>query len=86
VLGELGLLLVLNSSGVSGRAAAAGWGGDRYVAWRDGDDTCVRVTLVMDADADTAELRSALRRLQRAREGLRVTGPTAGPVTFTSCG
>jgi hypothetical protein len=85
VLGELGLLLVLNASGVSGRAAADGWGGDRYVAWRDGDDTCVRVTVAMDSPADTTELRAALGRLQRSRDGVAVTGPAAGPVTFTSC-
>jgi hypothetical protein len=86
VLGELGLLLVLNASGVSGQTAATGWGGDRYVAWRDGDDTCVRVRIAMDTAADTAELRTALGRLQKARDGLTVTGPRAGPVTFTSCG
>jgi hypothetical protein len=86
VLGELGLILVLNTSGVSGRDAATGWGGDRYVAWRDGDDTCVRVRVAMDSKADTDELRAALRRLQAEREGVNVTGPAAGPLVFTSCG
>jgi hypothetical protein len=86
VLGELGLLLVLNASGVSGRDAAAGWGGDRYVAWRDGDDTCVRVRIAMDTPQDTAELRAALARLRAARKGLTVSGPAAGPLVFTSCG
>ena len=84
VLGELGLLLVLNASGVSGQRAAEGWGGDRYIAWKDGDDTCVRVTVAMDSPHDDAELRHAFDGLARARKGVKVTG--RGPVTLTSCG
>jgi hypothetical protein len=86
VFGELELLLVLNTSGVSGADAAAGWGGGRYVAWRKGDDTCVRVTLAMDTPTDTTELRTALVRLQRTRTAFTVSGPDSGPITFTSCG
>jgi hypothetical protein len=84
VLGELGLLLVLNATGTSGERAATGWGGDRYVAWRDGDHTCVRTTLTMDSPQDDAELRRALDDLARDRTGVKVTG--RGPTTFTSCG
>jgi hypothetical protein len=83
VLGELGLLLVLSTTGPAQRAAA-GWGGDRYVAWRDGDDTCVRITIAMDTPQDDAELRQALDRLAEERDGVKVTGK--GPFTFTSCG
>jgi hypothetical protein len=83
VLGELGLLLVLNAGGTSGQKAAAGWGGDRYIAWEDGDDTCVRVTIATDSPQDDAELRQALDALARSREGIKVTG--RGPITFTSC-
>lgn len=84
VLGELGLLLVLNASGTDGRAAAKGWGGDRYVAWRDGKNTCVRTTIAMDSLQDDAELRRALDEIARDRRGFKVEGK--GPITFTSCG
>lgn len=84
VLGELGLLLVLAGGGASGQAAARGWGGDRYVAWRDGDDTCVRTTVSMDTLQDDAELRKALDRVAASRKNLKVEGK--GPITFTSCG
>jgi hypothetical protein len=84
VLGELGLLLVLNGSGTSGQKAAAGWGGDRYIAWEDGDDTCVRVTIATDSPQDDAELRRALDTLAQSRKGVKVTG--IGPMTMTSCG
>ena len=81
---------MLNASGVSGREAAAGWGGDRYVAWRDGDETCVRTTVAMDTSGDEAQLRVALVQLAAARkgEGVRLElGPRGrGPTTFTSCG
>lgn len=84
VMGELVLLLVLNASGTSGQRAAEGWGGDRYIAWEDGDDTCVRVTIATDSPQDDAELRQALDRLARSRKGVQVTGK--GPLTMTSCG
>ena len=84
VVGELVLLLILNESGTSGQRAAAGWGGDRYVAWRDGDDTCVRMSFVMDTARDSAELGQALDRLADARDGVEVQGN--GPFTVTSCG
>jgi hypothetical protein len=84
VMGELILLLVLNESGVSGQRAAAGWGADRYVAWRDGDDTCFRVNIAMDTPQDDAELRQALQRLDDERDGFDWSG--RGPFTFTACG
>lgn len=84
VVGELVLLLVLNSSGVNGEVAAEGWGGDRYIAWREGDDTCVRINIAMDSPQDDAELRQALDRLARSRDGVTVSG--RGPFVVTSCG
>lgn len=84
VMGELILLLVLNESGVSGQRAAAGWGADRYVAWRDGDDTCFRVNIAMDTPQDDGELRQALQRLDDERDGFDWSG--RGPFTFTACG
>jgi hypothetical protein len=84
VVGELVLLLILNSSGANGEVAAEGWGGDRYIAWRDGDDTCVRINIAMDSPQDDAELRQALDRLARSRDGVTVSG--RGPFVVTSCG
>lgn len=84
VLGELGLLLVFAASGTAGQAAARGWGGDRYVAWRDGKDTCVRTTIAMDTLQDDAELRKALDSVASSRKRVKVEGK--GPITFTSCG
>ena len=85
ILGELDVLLLLSEGGVPGQLAAEGWGGGRYVAWADGDETCVRTTIATDSPQDDAELRQALDRLAKARDdGFEVTG--RGPITFTSCG
>lgn len=84
--GELGLVLLLADDLGRNTAlrAAAGWGGDRYVAWRSGGRTCVRVRFVMDTPDDTTELASALRDWARGRDGATVSGD--GPVVLTSCG
>jgi len=91
VLGEMGLLLMLEALQRSGslnsseiRAATAGWGGDQYVAWDEAAQTCVRTRFVMDSPADTNALLSALRKLSASRTGVTVEG--TGPVTLTSCG
>jgi hypothetical protein len=86
VLGELGLLLIFQRTleGSQARAAAVGWGGDRYVAWRDGDETCVRTNLVTDSAADAAELRRALRDVAAERDGFDVRA-TRSVITFTAC-
>jgi hypothetical protein len=59
VMGEYGVGLWLGDA-----AAAEGWGGDRYVTWRDGagDGWCTRMDLVMDTEEDLAEVRSAFER------------------------
>ena len=36
------------------------WGGDRYVLWKSGNDSCVRVDWTMDSGADVANLRTQL--------------------------
>jgi hypothetical protein len=61
-IGQLLLTLVLRSRLAERTAleAAAGWGGDRYVAWRDGAVTCVRIAFLMDSRADAEQLASAL--------------------------
>ena len=61
-IGQLFLLLMLDAELPTGPAflASVGWGGDRYVAWREGARTCVRMEFVMDTPKDTDELVSAL--------------------------
>jgi hypothetical protein len=91
VIGEFGLLVLLNPAVTNGtlsqtamRQAAAGWGGDKYVAWDAGGRTCVRDSFVMDTSADNSELLSALRRWASARSGVTISG--TGPILLTSCG
>jgi hypothetical protein len=83
-VGQLFLLLMLRSelSDATARAAAEGWGGDRYVAWRDGQRTCVRMDFVMDTPSETDELVQALREWAGKRRGAATaTGPS-----LTTCG
>jgi hypothetical protein len=85
VLGQLTLALMLAQSvdGATAEAAADGWGGDRYVAWRNGNQTCVRATVLMDTPEHTAELSQALTQWATANPGAVVEG--AGPFTLTRC-
>jgi hypothetical protein len=84
-LGELMLQLVVQESVDHDRAvaAAAGWGGDHYVTWTDGNRTCVRLNVVMDSDRDTDELLVALRSWTADHAGAAVTG--TDPVTLVNC-
>ncbi len=85
VLGEVGLYLMLASATDQNTAAlgSQGWGGDRYVSWRDGARSCVRQTIETDSAQDSAELGAALQRWAQARPGAEVTG--SGPFTITRC-
>jgi hypothetical protein len=86
VLGEIGLRLVLGESLAHPLAAdlAAAWGGDRYVAWSDSDQTCVRVSVVMNTVGDAAHLRDGLRQWATAHPGadMRLSG---NQTTITRC-
>jgi hypothetical protein len=89
VVGEFGLLLLfLDSTQPLSQAEAAravqGWGGDHYVAWDQGSQTCVRARFVMDTPTDTDQLVSALHHWAANQPGVTVDG--TGPVTLTSCG
>lgn len=85
VLGELGLLLMLAEEldGTTAARASAGWGGDWYVAWRQGDQSCVRTEIVMDSASQSSELSQALAQWASRRQGATVTG--SGPFTVTAC-
>ncbi len=89
VLGELVLQRILARSVPEDRAAraAAGWAGDRYVAWSAGRRTCVRVVVVLDSPGEAAELVAALRPWAADRGSAVVVPPTGGgaAVTLSRC-
>jgi hypothetical protein len=87
VFGEFGYLQQLEGVITDSdqlRRAAAGWGGDRYVAWDHGGKTCVRDDVVMDTPQDAQELRTALAQWVHAHPGSSLTGDS--PMRFISCG
>ena len=89
VLGELVLRLVLAESLSDDRAAraAAGWAGDRYVAWTSGRRTCIRATVALDSPAEANELAAALRQWAIEHAGATVDPLAArsSTVTVTRC-
>lgn len=87
--GELLLFELLADGGVdtgTARDAAIGWGGDQYVAWREGGRTCLRVSFVGDTDTDTGEIAEALAEWAEAHPDAEVTTGDDGRPTLTSCG
>ena len=87
--GQYLLLLLLTDGGVDQQVAAraaVGWGGDQYVAWRDGDETCLRVSFEGDTGDDTTEIADALDEWAAGRDGAEVTTNADDQPTLTSCG
>jgi hypothetical protein len=84
-LGQLNLSLMLAEVLEAGYAegAADGWGGDSYVAWQNGAQTCVRLAVDMDNAEENSELGEALADWAAERPGAVVEG--AGPFTVTRC-
>ena len=84
-LGQLGLSLMLAEVLEAGYAegAADGWGGDRYVAWQNGGQSCVRLVVDMDNTDDNIELGEGLVDWASERPGATVEG--TGPYTVTRC-
>jgi hypothetical protein len=84
VLGEVTFLL----GGFGGLPdSVAGWGGDQYVAWADGDRVCLRANFVGDTTQDTAEMGEALEAWAAAPPfAVEATVAVADVVTLTSCG
>jgi hypothetical protein len=86
VFGTAGVFITL-ADGIDldgARQAAAGWGGDRYVTWADGDRGCVRLAVVGDTPADTQELRAAWTEWAEGQDDARVED-VDGRVVVTSC-
>lgn len=63
--------------------AAAGWGGDWGVAWRDGDRRCLTSAVVGDTPEATAALSTAFTEWAAAHGGARVTPGAAPDAPFT---
>jgi hypothetical protein len=84
-LGQLNLSLMLAEVLEAGYAegAADGWGGDSYVAWQNGAQTCVRMAIDMDNAEENSELAEALADWAAERPGAVVEG--TGPFTITRC-
>jgi len=74
-LGLWGLYVILISELGAPEAiqAARGWGGDWYVAWREGDEVCIRATVVMDSGDDLDDLASGLDDWAAAQDDASVT-------------
>lgn len=87
VFGELLLrLLVSKAASIeTARTVGTGWGGGRYVAWREGTKVCVRATLVMDTAADANELVDALRQWASGKPEAVVEAEAGAPVAFANC-
>ena len=65
--------------------AADGWGGDWGVTWRDGDRSCMAVTMVGDDVGETEELRQAFDRWAEGHDGVTIAPSAGGPFTVQSC-
>ena len=90
-IGEQTLIELLSADldPATARAAAQGWGGDHYVLYSTGSETCARMDFALDSNDDTLELLVAFTKwgahqhevtiTQIERQRLRVT--TCGPST-----
>jgi hypothetical protein len=80
----LELTLAPSVGPATARAAAAGWGGDRYVAWdAGGGKTCVRARFAMDTRKDLDQLTAALRTWSKDSGATVEREPST--VQFTAC-
>jgi hypothetical protein len=90
VLGELGLVLILEKPLAAGKLspgdaleAVHGWGGDQYVMWDRGQQSCVRARFVADGAGAAVSLLRSMQAYAAGRSGSTLEG--TGPVTLTSC-
>jgi hypothetical protein len=90
VLGELGLVLILEKPLAAGKLspgdaleAARGWGGDQYVVWDQGQQSCIRARIVADGAGAGASLLKSMQAYAAVRPGSTLEGTS--PVTVTSC-
>lgn len=88
VWGEAGWAAVLADTFGTADALALvdGWGGDRYVAWRAGNETCVRLHVEADSPTQLDSYASGLEDWSREALGREIFYPTAELVRVTACG
>lgn len=88
VWGEAAWIALLSDTFATSTALdlADGWGGDWFVAWRNGDDTCVRVDVAADSADELSEYESALLQWADAGSGRELTSPEPDLLRLTSCG
>jgi hypothetical protein len=84
-LGQLMISLMLAQVLDPGDAesAADGWGADRYVAWQNGGQTCVRLSIDMDTPDKVTEMGTALANWAKDTPGATIQG--SGPFIVTRC-
>lgn len=66
-------------------SSSDGWGGDWYVAWREGDQTCVRAHIQAD-DADALDEYAELLERWVTLGDREIFYPTADLIRVTACG
>jgi hypothetical protein len=83
--GEMGLILMFHGVVPEEQAFAAahGWGGDHYVAWAKGSQSCVRMDIKMDSAKDRSELIDALKLWAQHHHAAKVVA--TAPVRITAC-
>ena len=86
-IGAFMLAELLGDVGVGGIGEVVdGWGGDWYVAWHDGDRTCVRAAFEGDTGTDTDEIADALVEWADGTSADASVDAADGTVVITSCG
>jgi hypothetical protein len=85
VIGQFGLYVMLRQTMGDDLAllAASTWEGDTYVAWRDGDKTCVRARFLTESEPSAFPLAVLLKTWVDNQGGGTVDEP--GTVILTSC-
>jgi hypothetical protein len=77
--------LVFESAGqLDASEAVLGWGGDAYVAWREGDRTCVRAAFVGDNPQDTDEIADVLTTWATTHDDAQIE-QSGDEVQLTAC-
>lgn len=61
------------------------WGGDAFVAWRDGDRSCLRVDVVADPDGSIDELAAGLQSIAANHPDATVSRPDEETARLTAC-
>jgi hypothetical protein len=74
-LGEYGIQIILDNAvdDDTAKAAADGWGGDRYVTWHSGGRDHFAANITMDTEREAIELQSALARWTTKHRTAQVT-------------